>query len=669
MSLSAVNKISLGFALTLLCVVVIGVSGIFSLHKLKAALDEIDQSVAPLVKQKAIIDKQFSKINLLAYQHYNGASLNKMQETRRLFDDVALSTKQEISKLDVLINALPKDEQQRFSLEPLKTTSQSAITKINQAMMLSQQSQQSLQTMAALQQPINTLQQQVAQSSDQLIAKYPTHNNILLPLKMTWLNGVGIAKRMLSVQSSDEMERLKQEFTLWLTNTNALLDRLFINGFNSKSPALLASLSKVSDLSYLIANEQGLIKTTQDALTLKTTLGQLLEQNEALLDAARKQIEALTNSLDNFSQSQKSNADKMISQAYMVLIIVAVMAVLIGVTLAVLSIKAIRQPLKHVDKVLSRMAEGDLSNQFDVVNERDEFGRLLSSISQLQSQLKSMLLSIQQQADNVYEAVTISRDNTAAVQANITSQEQQTDMVATATVEMTATCKDIAENTQATLSLIQTVSEGAQAGQQLVAANQHLNNKLAGDMSNSVEQIHQLDQQMNSISEVVHVINGITEQVNLLALNAAIEAARAGEHGRGFAVVANEVRNLALKTKSSTEQINQQINQLIVGSKSAVSAIGNAKQATSQSISMASELEGCVSSINETAIKAVDLNMEIAAATEQQSKTSEEIGRNVVTITELAKLTSSSSQQQYDDTEQLHSSAKHLGEVAKRFRF
>ena len=66
MSLSAVNKISLGFALTLLCVVVIGVSGIFSLHKLKAALDEIDQSVAPLVKQKAIIDKQFSKINLLA---------------------------------------------------------------------------------------------------------------------------------------------------------------------------------------------------------------------------------------------------------------------------------------------------------------------------------------------------------------------------------------------------------------------------------------------------------------------------------------------------------------------------------------------------------------------------------------------------------------------------
>ncbi|MFT4928646.1 MAG: methyl-accepting chemotaxis protein [Phenylobacterium sp.] len=92
-------------------------------------------------------------------------------------------------------------------------------------------------------------------------------------------------------------------------------------------------------------------------------------------------------------------------------------------------------------------------------------------------------------------------------------------------------------------------------------------------------------EQADSIGSVVSVIDKIADQTNLLALNAAIEAARAGEHGRGFAVVADEVRQLAMSTQSSLDQINQ----IISGISNAVEQAGEQIQLQSNNLTMLSE--------------------------------------------------------------------------------
>lgn len=174
----------------------------------------------------------------------------------------------------------------------------------------------------------------------------------------------------------------------------------------------------------------------------------------------------------------------------------------------------------------------------------------------------------------------------------------------------------IAEASVANLSAIAAAVEEMTAAVAEISKNMNSSRDAAiGIQKESVDSssaANQLGSKMESMSNVLQVINNIAGQVNLLALNATIEAARAGEAGKGFAVVASEVKNLATQTAKATEDITQQIKDIQT---STVSVVNN------------------ISNIEKSASNVSEYVTSVSSALEEQTAVTREISMNVQKLT------------------------------------
>lgn len=219
---------------------------------------------------------------------------------------------------------------------------------------------------------------------------------------------------------------------------------------------------------------------------------------------------------------------------------------------------------------------------------RKSIGAIGQNAQQLASSSEELTALSQQMGSNAEE--TSAQANVVSAAAEQVSANVQT--VATGAEEMSASIKEIAKN----------AAEAARVATSAV--------KVAEDTNTTVAK---LGESSAEIGKVIKVITSIAQQTNLLALNATIEAARAGEAGKGFAVVANEVKELAKETAKATEDISQKIEAIQGDTRGAVDAIA--------------QITAVINQLN-------DISGTIASAVEEQTATTNEIGRNV---TEAAK--------------------------------
>ena len=156
-------------------------------------------------------------------------------------------------------------------------------------------------------------------------------------------------------------------------------------------------------------------------------------------------------------------------------------------------------------------------------------------------------------------------------------------------------------------------------------------------VGNSSDIIIELDTKSQKIGETTGLIAKIAYQTNMLALNASIEAARAGEHGKGFAVVADEVRKLAEESKTAADKVNELIKDIQDKTKNAVESMGKGTKVVAEGEGLIEKTVSSINHISESTGNTAIMFHEIAAASEEQSVSNEEINasvRDVETIIE-----------------------------------
>nr|WP_307341985.1 methyl-accepting chemotaxis protein [Pseudomonas lini] len=307
------------------------------------------------------------------------------------------------------------------------------------------------------------------------------------------------------------------------------------------------------------------------------------------------------------------------------------LALLVGVIAAWVITRLIVAPLRSVIRVAQQIAAGDLSTTVEVAR-RDEIGQLMQAMQQMGAGLSSIVSGLQAGIEQLASSAQSLSAVTEQTNLEVSSQKEETDQVATAMNQMTATVHDVARNAEEAAQAAQTADDKVESGQQVVRQSMARIEQLADSATSASSSIESLSAQIQNIGTVLSVIKSVAEQTNLLALNAAIEAARAGEQGRGFAVVADEVRALAKRTQQSTEEIERLVSALRSAAHSSVQQIQNSGELVKLAVSDALQTESALGSIAAAVSLIQQMNQQIAAAAEEQSSVAEEINRSVTSI-------------------------------------
>ncbi len=348
---------------------------------------------------------------------------------------------------------------------------------------------------------------------------------------------------------------------------------------------------------------------------------------------------------------------------------VGLMAVLllavIGVVLLALR-RYVLRPLAVLNHTLNHL-DNDLTVRL-TPERQDEVGALVEHFNRFLGDLRAIVERVGASAAGVDTAAREMGTVAAHTRDATLQQQAETEQVATAMNEMSAAAQQVAVNTARVAESAHQADEASQAGHATVAETLAAIQALARDVEDAAAVMERLHADSTSIGSVVEVIQQISDQTNLLALNAAIEAARAGEQGRGFAVVADEVRALAQRTRTSTQEIQQTVSRIQQGAQDAVQAMEQGRIRASRSVHETGTASETLDRIRTAVSTITEMTTQIATAAEEQSRTAEEMNRNLTTIRDIAQHNTEGAGQTQQAVAQLAVQTGELGGLVGRFR-
>lgn len=354
--------------------------------------------------------------------------------------------------------------------------------------------------------------------------------------------------------------------------------------------------------------------------------------------------------------------------------LINIMAITAGIVLILLLgawaiSNSITKPIQSIANLMDDVSNGtgDLSKRLAVEgkNELAHFAKGFNVFVEKIAAIVSQVMSSNQ------TVVNHSRQLSNVIDATVKRTDQQlseTEMLASATNELSYSLTGVSERAQNTANAAKSAQSAAEHSQEAMSSNICSVNQLSETLLNTQGEVETMENFSNKVSQVLEVIVGIAEQTNLLALNAAIEAARAGEQGRGFAVVADEVRTLAQRTQQSTTEIHDIVSNLQSGTLNVVKALQQGLVSSEACVKSATESNHTLEQVLQFVDDISRMNIDIAAAVEQQSAATQEIAQSSQKISDSSRSNLEDNESCRRENSQLTQQLDQLNTLVKQFK-
>ena len=449
---------------------------------------------------------------------------------------------------------------------------------------------------------------------------------------------------------NDMRSKIEEQIVLWPEKAAELEETLKITG---------------SYFTVALRLSEGMVNGDLDPSEMPTLVQQM---NERLSKSKRTLTEFNEASLQAFYatvEASNTATNNALVTTLTLSAVAIITIVLISASIVLLITRNLNMMLVSLKDIAS--GEGDLTKRITQSSE-DEIGDLVHWFNQFMNKLHE---SINEVVNSIAPLARVSNDlGTMTTKTSEITDEQSraTDEVTRSVDEMFSSVQAVASNASSAAEAAKEADSEAKAGRGVVTQSVESINDLASEVERAANVIGKLEADTENVGTILDVIKGIAEQTNLLALNAAIEAARAGEQGRGFAVVADEVRTLASRTQDSTQEIQRVIEELQSAARSAAEVMSHSQEQAKTSVEQAAKTDASLATITEKVGSITQMNMEIAAATGEQEKVSNNIKTNVDGIRTNANAAVKNVQEVEAASESLLEISNNLRKITGQFR-
>ena len=361
----------------------------------------------------------------------------------------------------------------------------------------------------------------------------------------------------------------------------------------------------------------------------KDRINAVMLELQPIYEKHRQAIDRVVTLTNDRNSADESRGRVLIQQVNLLLLLVTVLSTCLSIGLAIYISRSVMRQLggdpNEVASVVNTMAAGDFSQQPSAQPEPDS---LLAHAYQMQSKLRDMITEVKNQANQVGDMAHSLASSANQITNNVNHESDAVSSMAAAIEELSVSTSHISDQGGNAKRIANDSRSNAEEGAKVVNKTVAGLLETARDIEAASGEVSRLGEDASHISDVVKVIKEIADQTNLLALNAAIEAARAGEQGRGFAVVADEVRKLAERTASATNEINQMSSKIGEVANNALSGMDKVVKTTRQGVVDAETAQTSIKNIQSSFAEVSAVIDDIASALQEQNAAATELANN-----------------------------------------